>query len=180
MDCAENGIIDRHIHQVRSKGRGNPGNGSSLGGLFQATIDRARRYEENRRYEDLDSDSSEIAEDPVWTPRSPDPAEPYTPSDEDNQPSFEETNTETLDQMTQIRDRARADAERRHRDLIIRRAAARERLSALVGVGLGVPVTGARPTLALAGVYSEGLTVDQMDDLSRTPRKNLTRSRSHR
>ena len=68
--------------------------------------------------------------------------------------------------MTQLLDRARAEAERCHRDLIARRAAARERLSASAGVGLGVPVAGARPTLAVWEAYPEGLTVEQMDDLS--------------
>ena len=69
--------------------------------------------------------------------------------------------------MTQPRDCARAEAERRHNDAIARHAAALEPLSAVVGVGLGVPVARDVTTLALAETYSEGLTVDQMDDLSR-------------
>ena len=75
--------------------------------------------------------------------------------------------------MTQLLDRARAEAERRHRDLIAGRAAARERLPAAAGVGLGVPVAGARPTLALWEVYLEGLTVEQMDDLSQDLARRL-------
>ena len=52
--------------------------------------------------------------------------------------------------MSQRHDRARAEAERRHRDAIARHAAALERLSAaVVGARLGVPVVGAGPTLIL-------------------------------
>ena len=68
LDCAEEGM-----QQVIAKGEGK-------GKLFPFEL--ARHCPEG-----LDSDSSEVVEDPVWTPNSPDPPEPYTPTNVDNQPA---------------------------------------------------------------------------------------------
>lgn len=52
MDCAEEGMVDQHIHQVIAKGKG-----KVKGKYFPLQA--------------IDSDSSEVSEEPVWTPRSP-------------------------------------------------------------------------------------------------------------
>ena len=115
-------------------------------------------------------------EDPVWTPNSSDPPEPYTATGVNNQcsngsglttssaapskPGLGASSTETRDQMTQhharqraLTEMARPEDERRHRDAMALHAAALDRLHVPVEVGLAVPDSGAENTLAIAEWY---------------------------
>ena len=70
MDCADEGMVDRHIHQVIAKGEG-----------------KCKYFP----LQAIDSDSSEVSEEPAWTPRSPSSRTQHT-----NTPTGRTINQETM------------------------------------------------------------------------------------